>query len=568
MNQKVFLIGIDGGTFDIINPLVEKGDLPNISRFMREGTWSHLTSTLPPMTFPAWPASITGVNPGKLGVSYFIKDLHNYDPSEFVTTADIKTKKIWHYLGEYGKKSIIINIPYLYPPEKINGIMACYFNSRGREDNVLTHPQELAKELSDVIDLDRLLKSRKDFAHISEFSKHTNRSQKEFWLDRLVNFHRTAIEYLKEATLYLMTHYDWDFVMVVFNSSDFVQHKLWCYSEKDHPAYDKELAGKYGDVINDCYKRIDKAIGTIVNKIDKDTTVLLMSDHGFSSLKMNFYINQWLKQKNLLYFKGKYKIALCRVLLSQILTKLRISRFVSLLPERLKNMQIPILWRKRKAFSESVDWKRTKAYAHLNGININLKDRESQGIVTRDEYRDVVDFIKKELFTITDDNTKQPILSKVYEKNEIYHGPYAELATDLQFFFDPPVYGISTELFSDDRLFKVIDKTEKVTGAHQSATQGIFIAHGKTIGREQKPDSPSIIDITPTILHLLGIPIPNEMDGRVLTEILEKEFLDTNPVRFTDDSVFEEGVTKLTEEFSDEMLDKVKSALRDLGYID
>ena len=186
---------------------------------MREGAWGNLKSTYPPVTLPAWPSSITGVNPGKLGISYFVKNNHDYDSNHFVSTDDMKAKAIWDYMGQADRKSIILNLPYLYPPRKINGIMVSYLNTRGGKDRISTYPPDLAKELFSVLGLDTFLEERVNFGQVSDFSRYTSASQKRLWLDRLVAFHRAAIDKLEQAVLYLMRNYEWDFFMVVFNST-------------------------------------------------------------------------------------------------------------------------------------------------------------------------------------------------------------------------------------------------------------------------------------------------------------------------------------------------------------
>ncbi|HHT9105173.1 MAG TPA: alkaline phosphatase family protein [Candidatus Wujingus californicus] len=567
MAKKAFLIGIDGATFDIIKPLVKKGELPNIAKLIKEGTSGNLTSTFPSMTIPAWPAAITGVNPGKLGVSSFIRNTHTYEPDWVVSSNDIKAKSIWNYLEQAGKKSIVVNIPYLYPPQKINGIMVAYFNARGIGDKISAYPSEISKELFDVLDLDSLMKNRRNFSYVSIFSRYGNKSSKEFWLDQLVDFHRIAVEKLREGTLYLMGKYEWDFFMVVFNSTDFLQHKLICFIDKDNPAYDEELSKKYYNEIFDCYKRIDKAIGDILRKLDKDTSVVIISDHGFSTLKKKFFVNKWLIANGLLCLNSsKYKITLLKVPLFGILTKLGMLKIIHFLPEKIKNMHIPIIWRKKKSFSEIIDWKKTKAYSHSDTINVNLKGREPAGIVNNEEYWNVINFIKKELSVLKDDKTGMAIVDKIYEKSEIYSGPFVDNASDLQFFFNSPNYGISTKLFGGRGFFEQITKEDKVVGVHQSANQGIFIAYGTEIDNGRTPNTPHIMDITPTILYLLGLPIPEEMDGRVLTDIIRAEYLGKNQIQYTKENIFRENVEKGAESFTKEESQRIMNALKNLGY--
>src|SRR4030043_1953109 len=119
--SRVLIIGIDGGTFDIMQPMVERGELPAIASIMRNGVWGNLTSTIPSVTSPAWLSCFSGINPGKLGIFYLTRNSHStYDEGPPVDITKIKL--LWHYPGDNGKKVLCI-MPFPFPPAKVNGIM-------------------------------------------------------------------------------------------------------------------------------------------------------------------------------------------------------------------------------------------------------------------------------------------------------------------------------------------------------------------------------------------------------------------------------------------------------------
>lgn len=562
------MIGIDGGTFDVILPMIARGRLPHIARLMEEGVWNTLSSTYPPITIPAWPAMVTGVNPGKMGVSFFLKNLHNYANNEIVTVHDIRAKSLWHYLNEAGKKTLIINIPYLFPPQSVDGAMVSYLNMRGAQDRIETFPPELVNELREVLKLDYMMEKRKGFNYISEFRRFHGDLHKDFWLTKLIDFHRIAVDFLRQGTTYLMDKYDWDFLMVVFNSTDFLQHRLWGLVDQENPAHDKALAKKYSEGIYNCYEEIDRAIGDIVARCSNGENVLIVSDHGFASLHKTFYINKWLADKDLLSLKGQspYYISFKRVPIYRILSKLYLSKFIWFLPERIKDFRIPCIYRKARNTDELIDWQRTKVYSNSYALNINLLGREPHGIVPENEYWSTVDHVKKELASLHDDETGKPIIDKVFEKTEIYTGPYVDQANDIHFFFNPPVYRVSTELFSDCVLER-ISKESKLTGTHHSALNGIFIMRGPGVRKAASPSSPHIMDVTPTILYLSGIPVPDELDGRVLSEIFDDTFLEGNPISFTEETPFLDEMGEEPRGMSKEEQGKLKEMLEGLGYL-
>ena len=133
MNSRLLILGLDGGTFDILLPWMQKGFLPNLGKIYDEGVSGPLRTILPPITAPAWTSFYTGKNPGKHGIfEFFIKRENSYQEVA-VNSTFCKSKTLWDYLAEENKKVAVLNVPMTYPPQKVNGIMICDFLSQAEK---------------------------------------------------------------------------------------------------------------------------------------------------------------------------------------------------------------------------------------------------------------------------------------------------------------------------------------------------------------------------------------------------------------------------------------------------
>ncbi len=564
-SHKVILLCIDGATFNIILPMIEKGELPTFKNLMETGTWGELMSTYPPHTVPAWISCATGMNPGKFGLFDFRKDSHlTYDEGRVASSSDIKAKPIWDLLSERERKVTVVAIPLTYPPVPVNGIMISPVRLI-EPDKIKTYPPELADELFEKFEIRSALRKRKDFMEI-----HTARveSDLEKFLDTTVASAHLVIEKLTEVTLYLLAKYEYDFGMFML-PIDALQHHLWCFMDAKHPAYDPELAHKYEKSILEGYQCIDAALHKIVSQIDDDTTLILVSDHGFGPLHKIFHLNRWLMEQGLLKLKrgNRYSFVPTRIPLSSFLQRIGLGFIARRLPEEWKIRRIPVIKRKPKTLLELIDWQHTKAYATSYALNINLKGREPQGIVEPgEEYNALIEYIQKELSTLKDPDTGQQIIERILEKKELYSGPYTEDAPDVLLFFKDPRYAIRKELLYP-ALFRKLNPEDRMTGHHTSFPKGICIIKGPHIVSKSKPKGMEIIDIAPTVLYLMGEPIPEGMDGRVITEIINPEYLKLHPPTIgsycnslKESSLQAEELTEAEEEI-------IKKRLSDLGYM-
>jgi predicted AlkP superfamily phosphohydrolase/phosphomutase len=550
--QRVLIIGIDGGTFDIIQPMVQRGELPILASLMEKGAWGELESSIPPDTGPAWVSMMTGVNPGKHGIYFFLDNLHyNLKSGRPLGSADIKFPPLWSILSSYGKNVIFVNVPFTYPPTEVKGIIISgMFVPNNAE--VLSYPQDIYTEL----------KVKLSGYEIDDWSPEIicpDRSKINLHYDKVVEYVSLVTEKRKKATLMLLENNDWDFAMVVFTSMDRFQHIFWRFIDTSGNESNLGHLNKFRKVIHDGYQQLDKAIGEIIEKAGKDTTVIIVSDHGFGPLKKLFFVNKWLEEIGLLKIKRglsqkKFKPGLTN--LYRVLTKII---HTSKLPGWTKRIPIPIPKIQFRDRSELINWQKTKAYGNQSGININLRGREPHGVVEPGkEYEDLLTFIQEQFYRLEDESEpqKSKIADWILRKEEIYNGPYVEEAADLYF-------SLKNRSYLQNANINVNSKFgSPFLGSGMHRMNGIFIMYGPLCC---KCDSikPRMIDVAPTVLYLMGLPILEEMDGRVLEEIIDPVYLKSYPVKVVSSVEYSAKGTV----YSAEAEEKIKESLKGLGYL-
>ena len=551
MKSKVFVIGIDSATFDVINPLINRGYLPNLERLISNGVSGKLRSTMPPVTPPAWTSFMTGKNPGKHGVfDFYASTSFGYD-RPVLNSKYIKSRTIWKLLSEHGKKVGAINVPMTHPAEEVNGFIIPGMQYGLDTGNDFAYPPGLMQELEKAIGGYKVL-------YGDMISLYTDR-----YKDLLKEW-REIVKMREKAVLYLMEKHEWDFFMAVFYSVDVMQHHFWKYYDKSHPEY---KPSEYSEIIPEFYRYIDSSAGKILDRLDEDTIVMVVSDHGAGPEHKAFYINKWLAGQGLLSFKKKYTY-LWKMRLPHMMYKVLRRSGVKAIEWTVPIPYLPFLWRhidprEGLRVHELIDWSRTRAYAgnHTEqGIYINLKGREQGGIVAQgEEYEKTRELIIEKLGDLNDPATGTRIVDRIYKKEEVYHGPYTHLAPDIFLDMKDGSYLIQKEVYHKE-LFKPADKS---SGTHKM--DGIFIMKGADVKQGVRVENLSIMDIAPTILYAMGLPVPGDMDGKVLNNLFQDSFKETHPVKYLDAE--SEGITDEQGVYSPDESGKMKKMLRDLGYM-
>lgn len=553
--NKVFVIGIDSATFDVIEPLMKQGELPNILKLVKNGCSGPLRSTFPPVTPPAWVSFMTGKNPGKHGVfDFFAPPSHGYE-RPVLNANYIKSQTLWKILSDMGKTVGAINVPITYPPEKINGFIIPGIQYGLDETGSFTYPPELIGEINDKVG-----KYEVAYGNLMGVYSHE--------LDAYIQRWKEIHENREKTVLYLMDKYNWDFFMAVFYSVDAIQHRFWQYFDKTHPFYDEKGATKYSSVIPDFYKMIDRSIGKILDKLGNKGHVVVVSDHGMGPEHKAFYLNTWLLREGLLSVKKElYPFIWLKPphIVFKILNKLRYKAIAWTIPMKLYNiLKNSVDPRDGLKTTYFIKWSKTRAYAANyteQGVYINLKGREPEGVVEPGaEYENIRDKIIDKLREITDPGSGEKLFDAVFKKEEVYHGPYIENAPDIFFLIKGATVLSHPTLYHKD-LFGVDFRN---SATHR--LNGIFIANGNGIEQNKHVNSSNIMDLAPTILHLLKLPVPTDMDGHVLEDIFTSKYKTENPINFTNIST-DKSDSSNSGVFSGNESEDIKEKLRDLGYV-
>ncbi len=281
-SKKVIVFGLDGATFDLIKPWAQEGKLPTLKRLMDEGVHSTLTSTIPFATIPAWPSFATGCNPGKHGFYDFFKQKDNsYELTvELLPSKAIKQPILWDILSQANKKVALINVPSTYPPTKVNGYMITGMLTPPRAK--YTYPPELQSELKRELGRYNIF-----FSLLS--AKNPN---------ALVEDLEETLEQRLKATLYLWKEKQPDYLMVVDSGIDRAEHELWRFLDPSNPLYSSKDIEIYGNPLLRYYQKADKGLAKVLELLDDNTTLIVMSDHGQGSLKKFVNLNLFLIDGN------------------------------------------------------------------------------------------------------------------------------------------------------------------------------------------------------------------------------------------------------------------------------
>jgi predicted AlkP superfamily phosphohydrolase/phosphomutase len=520
--------------------MVRSGRLPNFKGLMEEGAWGVLESTVPPVTIPAWVSMMTGKNPGRLGYFDLLRrDGYGVEPNSYCYW---KHAPIWQILNRHGIRTGVMNLPGTYPPEEVDGFMLTGMLTPSKRSPFI-YPATLGEDLNTKV---------KDYEiDVPQWQY--------FDQDEFVKVLYKVTEKRKQAAEYLINNIPCEFYMIVFTGSDRIQHVLW----------DQE------DIVEAYWEELDRVVGRIMGIFGEDTTVFVVSDHGFGPLERTFFVNEWLRKKRFLRVK--------REMNERALVKL--GRFVERLYHFLGERKLvrPIMgllskfvgldWILKHTYeylsSERlegrVNWRKTRAFScihtpHFGQIYINVEGRMREGCVPEDEQDHLRNEIMKELEKFSGSRRGRMPKVEAYRAEDVYSGPHLDEAPDIVFILDDGRCEVDAKV-GEGRL---IAEGAPLTGWKGTHTMdGVFIAKGPDIKPGFRVEKASIIDVAPTILQVFGVPPQQEMDGRILDEIFtEKATFPEVEAQQASGERREEAV-----ELDDEEKALIEARLRNLGYI-
>lgn len=455
MKKKILIIGLDSAPAEIVFDCRDK--FPVLKQLIEGGIFGNLRSSDPPITIPAWMVMSTGKDPGKLGLYGFRhRKEYSYKNIWIATSQSIKEKPVWDILADYGGQSCLVSVPPSYPPRPVAGnLISCFITPSSEKE--YTYPQGLRQEIES-----------KFGPYIFDIEFRTDEKGK--LIDGIYKMTEKRFEVLN----YLVTHKSWDLFMFVEIGVDRVHHAFWKFMDRNHHLY---VAGNpYENVIIDYYKYLDRKIGDLLSNVDRDTIVMVVSDHGAKRMKGAFCINEWLIKEGDLVVKEKPTA-----------------------PVSLEKVDI--------------DWSRSKAWGwggYYARIFLNVEGRETQGVVNPENYEKERDSLAEKIMALKGPNDEK-WKTKVIKPQEYFrelNGDYP----DLMVYFDD-LFWRSAGTLGHKGLYLSENDTGPDDSVH--AQEGIYIIYDPQNKARKRKDA-DILDIAPTVLHSLGIPVPAGMRGKVI----------------------------------------------------
>jgi predicted AlkP superfamily phosphohydrolase/phosphomutase len=557
--HRVLIVGLDGATFDLMLPWIDEGRLPNLGRILRSGAKSPLESTIPPITPCAWSSFMTGKNPGKHGLFDFIEP-HGEHGFRFTNASFREGETLWGCLSRHGRRVGVVNVPMTFPPEPVNGFLISGLDTP-HELSPFMYPVDIRAELKQAG-----IRYRIDQQHLGNMRTDARRRAQLADIRESEEARTAALQHLSESRTC-------DFRMIVYGSTDQVQHHFWHFMDPSHDKHDPAGAAEFGSAIRETYEHVDEQLGKLLDDCDDDTIVVVMSDHGFGPMSnVRLRMNQILADAGLLKFdSGSAPNKLTQTLAGWLDRALR-----STLSSDAKR-RIAGLFPRLRAWFETldeakIDWTKTTAYvneAYRSSPAIWLNQLQEMSEAEANELRDRIEEL---MLSLVDPKTGEPVMTSLERPKDIYHGPHTDKAPDLLPSWWRDGFLLDQSSPAGAGQPSVERSTAPLQGGVEFAAShrldGVLMISGGPVRADFSFEGAKIVDVTPTVLYLMGLPVPEDMDGRVLTEAIDPVHLLANPIRYEatddDDEVesFEAPVG-----FTEDESALIARRLQALGYI-
>lgn len=500
-SRKLLIIGIDGGTWKILNEVIAFKHMPCLEKLKNNGAFGTLISTIPPISPSAW----STIQTGKEAVNNHVYEFYSFNKETkkiSLVNSEFLDNTVWDILSNLRKKIALINIPMTYPPKKINGYIISGILTPSL-DSDFTHPSTLKKEILEKIPNYQL--------------KYTEEKRYGNPIYNTKQFVENRVKNLKDRTkacIYILRNYKVDVLMVNFQANDILQHSLWGYMTKGHEMYNEELKDY---IYKKFYKTLDFCIEVLIEEFNRiyssELLTIVLSDHGFEDHKKQFFLGDWLYRKRLLSIKRSSLKSVLRRKFKEFIenfnigySQTKILRILNFLMRFISTRQKTNL--RISEVNSIVDLESSITYSTGIGLYGYI-------FILNKEYNEnkVISYLKKELFDLKDPNTNKKIVKNIFMKQEIYKGEKPHLIPDL---IIQPEKGYSfVGIFKGKKhlLEKINIKESETIGKHSE--NGILIIHGSGV-KSQKLEDYSLKDITPTILNYFKIPLATDLDGKVI----------------------------------------------------
>lgn len=551
--ERVLVLGLDGLDFDVITPLLEDGAMPVLAQLRQDGSWAKLRSVVPPISPAAWTTLCTGVNPGAHGITGFGVTAPNSYDTQVLRPSDVKAPQFWDYLAPAGKRTIVFALPHLHPPMPIAGVMvsgamtphaqAAWCEPRSLESELTAAGLGFRKRLS--VNTAKRIGPARTAEAVTDHAAH------------------------QAATLrYLMRTQDWDLTVAVLDSPDLIQHILLGQAfqqtrQRDPRDMRALLATPAGQGLAAHFRDLDRLVGEILAEVPEGTATLVMSDHGFLPRPKVISLNQWLIGQGYLGTRRSGLVGAGAAHWRQrtvgaIMGSLHLRFLVPLLPEHLVSRVINVPRVGRLVNMGVPLWSRTKAFADVTvfcqGIRINLKGREPEGTVEPADYEALRAELMHGLTALRDPQTGEPVVTRAWRREALHPGAHGEGEPDIYLEYHPQYRAVP------NRARSPLGYSAGAQGAGHG-DDGILIARGRGIEAQGPLGQCQLLDLAPTVMTLLGLPVPEAMEGRPLP------FLQAQAQAPTAATQVQIAQAPEGNAYTEDEEAEVRARLEDLGYM-
>jgi predicted AlkP superfamily phosphohydrolase/phosphomutase len=536
MVRKAGVIGLDGVAWHLLEPMLQDGVMPRLASLRERGAAGTLVSTVPTYTPPAWTAAATGVNPGRHGIYGFVAGNAQSERQELVHSGRIKAPTIWQMANAQGASAGIYNLPLTYPPGDLDGWMVSGMMTPGYGERLsgFARPHELESRI-----LERAP------GYVVDVSANWERDWKDAALcDRI----QDSLGQRASVLELLLERDPPDVLFSVLEAPDRMQHVYYRYMDPADPLYDSAEGRALRPSIHRCFAAMDHIVGLLDDFAGGDGGVIVCSDHGFTAWEVSVHTNALLERWGYLKLKPRARAM-----------QTRAAR--GLVPLAKRMLPAKVARQAKGATFNAVDWTRTRAFASpipQQGVFVNLEGRERFGIVSQSDLEGLKDDLARRFLELEGPDGAAAT-DRVFRSEDVFRGNALEGAPDILPVLRNHRYELDDEIF---HRHPFTDQRHLPRGVHHP--DGVVIVAGEGVAPRSSVDG-SVMDVTPTLLYLAGLKVPEGLDGNVLRAAFDPGALETRPVEAV--APLSSGATEESSPYSKEEETAIEESLKGLGYL-
>ncbi|MGD2158173.1 MAG: alkaline phosphatase family protein [Anaerolineales bacterium] len=525
--KKTLLVGLDAACWDYLDPMLRTGDLPFLQQLMESGAWGTMLTTMPPWTPAAWASIVTGKNPGKHGVFDMLQrqpGTHEFHP---VSATTRKGTPFWRRLNEYGIRVGLVNVPFTFPPDALDGFVVCGFGTPNTAKNI-TYPLGL------------LDKRMENYGHYRPtVSSEILRSGTP---EEILEFEGKHQELQIQIAVDCVRDFEVDVLVINLMLPDHANHRIANFKQ-----------------VQEAYFQSDIHLKLLFEGFEPDN-ILLFSDHGSSRVNGYFLLGAWLHDQGYSQLvenlDAERRAALNWILVQWLQAHHKWSGFGEKVVRNLflESLQKSPQWLQRKFlrgleriipfawdhvhYSDRIDYTKSQVFPgsiYSGLIYLNLTGHNLDGINPIQDRESLLSEISEKLFEIEAPGTVKPLFSNIYTSDQIYSGSLLDQAPDLILDAYDSGWNVQTAKYNpvsekkESGYFVKARNDKRDSGWHSK--EGIFVFAGADFILGPVPIKGHVMDIPATLLHLYEVPVPEDYDGRVLSELFDSA-LRNKPVQY------------------------------------